>query len=622
METVWTRARHLRERLAALDADVRRGERERMECWHERVAGTDYALSAANLAAYLAFRRHDVRDMQEELAALGLSSLGRLEANVRASIASVRLALDALLGEPPEPGRVERLGWLRASQRRLLAERTAALLGPEPHGRFTRVMVTLPGEAALGGDLVERLVAQGMDVARINAAHDDPATWRELARRVREASVAADRPCRVLIDLPGPKLRIASLPGRRARLRWRKVSAGQPPNLLALDGSGRPGSVEPDAESGMPVVAVDPGWLASLAEGDRVECVDARGRDRVLRVQSRTGAGQVILATPSGLAIEAGTELVHRAADGATARTSVGPFAAAPGSIEVSVGDRLRLVSEPAQGPRPADESEAGPRPADEPDAGLPAIGCPEPAVLEALQVGHRVVIDDGHVVTVVESLSSGGAVLRVTATRRSQERLRSDEGMNFPDTPIVLRGTSAQDSEALDVAAEVSDLVGLSFAQGAADVDRVVAALEARGAGHLGIVAKIETRRGVEALPDIIVAGATRGPFGVMIARGDLAVEIGYERLAEIQEEMLWLSEAAHVPVVWATQVLETLVKTGIPTRAELTDAAAADRAECVMLNKGPFILEGVRVLSDVIVRMEAHQDKKSARLRALRSW
>jgi pyruvate kinase len=106
------------------------------------------------------------------------------------------------------------------------------------------------------------------------------------------------------------------------------------------------------------------------------------------------------------------------------------------------------------------------------------------------------------------------------------------------------------------------------------------------------------------------------------MIARGDLAVEIGYERLAEMQEELLWLCEAAHVPVVWATQVLESLVKTGIPTRAELTDAAAADRAECVMLNKGPFILEGMRTLHDVIVRMEAHQDKKTPLLRALGSW
>jgi pyruvate kinase len=105
------------------------------------------------------------------------------------------------------------------------------------------------------------------------------------------------------------------------------------------------------------------------------------------------------------------------------------------------------------------------------------------------------------------------------------------------------------------------------------------------------------------------------------MIARGDLAVECGYERLAEVQEELLWVCEAAHVPVVWATQVLESLAKGGMPSRAEITDAAMGERAECVMLNKGPYIHDAVRVLDDILRRMEAHQSKKTAMLRPLRS-
>lgn len=103
------------------------------------------------------------------------------------------------------------------------------------------------------------------------------------------------------------------------------------------------------------------------------------------------------------------------------------------------------------------------------------------------------------------------------------------------------------------------------------------------------------------------------------MIARGDLAVEIGWERMAEIQEEILWLAEAARVPVVWATQVLEQLIKQRLPSRAEMTDAAMSERAECVMLNKGPYVLDAVAALDDVATRMRAHQRKKSARLRAL---
>ncbi|NJL14918.1 MAG: pyruvate kinase [Microscillaceae bacterium] len=97
-----------------------------------------------------------------------------------------------------------------------------------------------------------------------------------------------------------------------------------------------------------------------------------------------------------------------------------------------------------------------------------------------------------------------------------------------------------------------------------------------------------------------------------MMIARGDLAVECGWQKLAEIQEEILRVCEAAYVPNVWATQVLETVAKKGRPSRAEITDAAMAQRAECVMLNKGPFILEAIRLLNEILQRMQPQQEKK----------
>ena len=137
--------------------------------------------------------------------------------------------------------------------------------------------------------------------------------------------------------------------------------------------------------------------------------------------------------------------------------------------------------------------------------------------------------------------------------------------------------------------------------------------------AGDLGIVLKIENRTAFEHLPDLLLAGMRSPRLGVMIARGDLAVEMGWERLAEVQEEILWLAEAAHVPVIWATQVLETLAKRGLPSRAEITDAAMGERAECVMLNKGPHILEAIEALDDILSRMQAHQHKKRAMLRQL---
>ena len=80
-----------------------------------------------------------------------------------------------------------------------------------------------------------------------------------------------------------------------------------------------------------------------------------------------------------------------------------------------------------------------------------------------------------------------------------------------------------------------------------------------------------------------------------------------------------MWLCEAAHLPVVWATQVLEKLAKKGRPSRAEITDAAMAQRADCVMLNKGPYVLKAITMLDDILKRMQEHQYKKNPMLRSL---
>ena len=114
-------------------------------------------------------------------------------------------------------------------------------------------------------------------------------------------------------------------------------------------------------------------------------------------------------------------------------------------------------------------------------------------------------------------------------------------------------------------------------------------------------------------------MTAAQRKRVAMVVARGDLGVEIGFERLAEVQEEMLWLCEAAKVPVIWATQVLESLAKNGLPSRAEVTDAAMSARAECVMLNKGPYIGHALRFLADVSRRMTEHSQKAFATNRAL---
>ena len=253
---------------------------------------------------------------------------------------------------------------------------------------------------------------------------------------------------------------------------------------------------------------------------------------------------------------------------------------------------------------------------------------CTIPEALTKLKIGTIVWIDDGKIGACVESITSEGVWLKITHARIKGEKLLPEKGINFPDTDLHLSSLTTKDQQDLDFIinhAEKVDIIGYSYVQTAQDIQLLQQELTTKlpeNSPTLAIIAKIETPVAVSNLPELIIQAAGKQPFGIMIARGDLALEIGYQRLAEIQEEILWLCEAAHIPVIWATQVLENLVKHGMPSRAEITDAAMAERAECVMLNKGDYIIEAIGILDDVLTRMQAHQVKKTPQLRALHSW
>jgi pyruvate kinase len=209
---------------------------------------------------------------------------------------------------------------------------------------------------------------------------------------------------------------------------------------------------------------------------------------------------------------------------------------------------------------------------------------------------------------------------VRITHAPGRGARLRNEKGINLPDTELRLPAITDKDRADLTFVCGHADMVALSFVNSVEDVRELRTILTQRGDEQPAIVLKIETRRGFENLPAMLLEAMKSPRCAVMIARGDLAVECGFERMAEVQEEILWLCEAAHVPVIWATQVLESLAKDGMPSRAEVTDAAMANRAECVMLNKGPYILQAVQVLDDILRRMHGHQTKKTSMLRELR--
>jgi pyruvate kinase len=248
------------------------------------------------------------------------------------------------------------------------------------------------------------------------------------------------------------------------------------------------------------------------------------------------------------------------------------------------------------------------------------SIGATLAEVFDDVLPGEKIWLDDGRIGGVIERVEIDRIHVKITHARASGQKLRSDKGINLPDSDLHLSALTGQDIEALPFIARHADIVALSFVNTARDVEQLqehLARLEGR---QPSIVLKIETRRGFENLPAMLLSAMKTPCCGVMIARGDLAVECGFERLAEVQEEILWVSEAAHVPVIWATQVLENLAKEGMPSRAEITDAAMGHRAECVMLNKGPHMRIAVQVLDDILRRMQAHQTKKRAMLRDLR--
>lgn len=563
--------------------------------------------SAQNLAHYLALRRFDMRRLQQRLSALGLSSLGRAETHVLASVDKVLGLLHSLAGlswralEDDEP-----VG-ARQGPARLLRH-ADALFGPPPAGRRVRIMVTLPSEAADDPTLIPDLVAGGMDIARINCAHDDAAAWQAMAAAVRSAALAANRPVRVLMDLGGPKLRTGPLDTSPAvlKLKPQRDARGRvvAPARLGL----RPAGSQTAVAGADACVGVDAVWLAHLQPGMRLDCVDARAAVRHFTVVSGH-AGGWLAETRQTIYLDHQTQLQPRLGQQNGAAATVTDLPAPPSRLRLHRGDRLWLtrdgVGRPALGPR---------QPA--------RVPITLPQALASLRKGQPVWFDDGRIGAVVRGRRGHGVVVEVTQAREGGEWLAADKGINLPDTALDLPALTDKDLQDLTVAARCADLVGLSFAQSAADVRQLRDRLADLGAGALGLLLKIETRRGFERLPEMLFAAMAAPAAGVMIARGDLAVECGWERLAEVQEEILWACEAAHMPVVWATQVLETLARTGRPSRAEITDAAMGERAECVMLNKGPFIRDAMRTLDDILHRMQTHQAKKRPLMRALKAW
>ena len=565
--------------------------------------------SAKNLVHYLALRQFDISELQEDLLTLGLSTLGRAERNVIGVLGAVQAALRKLdngRGDGAYPqGTPLQLQNPRADANK------KAILGDHPDGRDVNIMVTLPSEAGQSRELVSEMIAAGMNVARINCAHDDAAVWAGMAENVRAASAEAGEDCRIIMDLAGPKLRTGELrPGPRVlHLRPKRDPLGRV--IAARRIRFIPEDVLQRGKKAA-VIPVPRDCVEYAAPGDEICFKDTRGKKRRLTVIDKDSKG-LVLDTYKGAYIATGRKMrLIRRETGEALTYRFGELPAIEQPILLSQGDTLILHRTNVPG-EPAKEDAEG-------TVIAPAhIACQQPEVFAFVKALDPISLNDGKISGIVQSANDNEIEIEITKAKPTGSRLRGHRGINFPGSDIRLPGLTASDRDDLCFVAEHADAVSLSFVREPADIRLLQEALRQFPDRNLGVVVKIETKRGFRNLPQLILTAMRSYPAAIMIARGDLAVECGWERLAELQEEILWFCEAAQIPAMWATQVLEQEAKKGQPSRAEISDAAMSQRADCVMLNKGPHIIAAIRMLDNILRRMQKHQFKKTARMKKL---
>lgn len=460
--------------------------------------------SARNLIHYMALRAFDLRQLQEQLTTLGVSSIAHAEGYTLKTIQNVLKILRLLHKEYSD----YRFTTLQApfdyyQSRRQLIKNTDALFGPRNEGgSHTRIMVTMPVSATTDYPLLVSLLREGMDLIRINTSHDQPDQWEAMIQNIRRAEQETGKRCSIYIDLSGPKLRTLS------------------PTLLLTDET-----------------RVKQSGSLRVFRGD---CIAVIHPDQ--QVSDLYLPQDVVLAVPVSL-----------------------------------------------------------------------------PEIFDDVEIGHPIFFDDGKIGAHIIERSPTYFLAKIFQAATEGSSLSAEKGVNLPETQLTCSALTEADYATLPFIAQYADIVGYSFVRKPADVEALQAKLRQLGREDIGITLKIETKEAFDNLPSLLLTAMRNPKVGVMIARGDLAVEVGFERNAEVQEEILWICEAAHVPGIWATQVLERMAKKGLATRSEITDAAMASRAECVMLNKGPHIVEAVQTLENILQRMERHQHKRWGSLRPL---
>ena len=568
-----------------------------------------YKKSALNLVHYMALRSHYIEDIQQELRFMGLPGLSSCEGHVMRSLLAIKTILSHLGGNPKNEKQKGTLSIRKSGK--VMNANTRALFGNKGKKRRTRIMVTIPNTGAEDKLFINRLIKLGMNSARINCAHDNPETWGKIIENIREASTAKHKQCKVMMDLGGPKLRTgAMLPGPQViRIRSEKDETGRitNPALVWL----APADVPPPGNTSALHIPMDAEWLSMAKRGDEIRFHDNRGKKCTLQILRKQKQGKWATTMDSAY-ISPGTqfELIKQNEKGEH-RFEIGQLSPIEQSITLCPGDMICIHKDSAPG-EPAKYDELGNL------VEIAHISCTLPEVFKDVKPGEPILFDDGKIEGVIEKADGEELLVKIENAKETGSKLRADKGINLPVSDLSITGLTSKDMEDLTFVADHADAVNVSFVNDKEDVQQLLDKLKELGS-EIGIILKIETRKGFNNLPQILLTAMQNYPIGVMIARGDLAIETGWKNIATIQEEILRICEAAHVPDIWATQVLENMAKKGLPSRAEITDAAAAQRAECVMLNKGLHIEKAIKLLDRILRRMQNYQRKKEVVLERL---
>ena len=469
-------------------------------------------------------------------------------------------------------------------------------------------MVTLPGTAGEDYLLINHLMSLGMNSARINCAHDDHITWKKMIDNIHLSNNKLAKNCKIMMDLGGPKLRTGSmLPGPQIiHIKPEKDVTGiiinpakvwiAPPDFpLPADGMGVH-------------IPVSEQWYSKIKRGDSLHLTDTRGKKIKIIIEGKKGGGRLGLCFNSAY-VSSGTELKLFKPDNTEKLThQVGELLPLAQYISLKTGDYLILHKDEKPG-EPAQYDEKGKL------LNHAHISCTLPEIFNDVNTGEPIFFDDGKIEGIIEDASEEKLLIKITHAKDTGSKLRQDKGINLPDSDLKVSGLTEKDKKDLEFVTANADAVNLSFVNDENNVQQLMDELS-KYETQIGIILKIETQKGFKNLPRIILKAMQTFPIGVMIARGDLAIETGWKNFASIQDEILRICESAHIPDVWATQVLENLTKKGVPSRAEITDAAMSQRAECVMLNKGAYIEKAVKMLDKILRRMQRFQKKKETML------